>query len=487
MDKSDIFQDPDLDQVFMTDENVLSDIIELCDLKKSETVLEIGSGPGNLTEALAAKCKKVVTIEIDERRKDELEKKFSGKNVQIVWGNALEILEKKSVRFDRIVANPPYAISEALIKALFRHDFISSILTLPSKFVERLAANPEEDRYSRLSLFSQAFFKIETLLRVEKSAWTPSPDTSSFVVKLTPRKPADSRELLLREMSLQDDKKLKNALRDAMSKSDGKTKRSAMEVIRNAGVPKKLLDKKISEIGLRDIMEVAAKFGGKKYKLVAFDLDGTLIDEKECIWKIIHDHVGTDPKIREDLMEKFFSGKITYADWAYHDIERWKEMGVTMDTLAKKVKEFRLMPGAMETLKTLKKKGYKLALISGSIGIVLDTFIPDAHRIFDHVVINRLTFEDDGKITGIDVPEDYKEKESKARSLERIASLEGVSPEECVFVGDSDNDFDVMKVSGLSIGFMPTKKISSVSDVIIKKKDVREIMKYLNDGQHNPL
>ncbi len=261
MDKNDFFQDPELDQVFMTDASILEKIVEISDVKKSETVLEIGTGPGNLTEALAKKCKKLITIEIDERMKTDLERKFGKtKNIHIVWGNALDVLEKGNLRFDKMVANPPYAISEALVKALFTQNFRTAILTLPWRFVERLTANPEEDAYSRLSMFAQVFFRIETLFRVEKNAWAPRPDTLSFVVRITPDKPKDARETVLREMALQDDKKLKNALREALVKTKEKTKRGARDEIDDIGLPEKLLEKKISQMSMDEIQKVAGKF-----------------------------------------------------------------------------------------------------------------------------------------------------------------------------------------------------------------------------------
>jgi 16S rRNA (adenine1518-N6/adenine1519-N6)-dimethyltransferase len=256
MDKGALFQDPSLDQVFMTDASIIERIVEFSELKKDETVLEIGTGPGTLTEKLARKCKKVLTIEIDERLKPDLTRKFSKtKNVEVIWGNALEVIEKGKLHYDKIVANPPYAISEALVKSLLGKEFDSAILTLPWRFVERLTANPEEDHYSKLSLFSQAFFKVETLLRIEKDAWHPRPDTLSMVIRLSPRKPG-ARETLVRELFLQDDKKLKNALREALVKCKGNTKRTAKDAIEDTGLPKKILDKKISGMSMEEINDI---------------------------------------------------------------------------------------------------------------------------------------------------------------------------------------------------------------------------------------
>jgi 16S rRNA (adenine1518-N6/adenine1519-N6)-dimethyltransferase len=263
---SGFYQDMDLDQVFMADEKILEKIVDYADLEKTETVLEIGTGSGNLTKALARKAKNVITIEIDERLKPALKKELGGqKNVKIIWGNALELIENVHLGFDKVISNPPYSISEPLIKTLFGRSFKLAILTMPWRFVERLTATPEEHAYSKLSLFAQSFFRIETLMPVNADAWSPRPDTKSFIIRLSPKKPADDKDMMLRELILQDDKKLKNALREAMIKSNLKsghekgTKRIARNAIDDIGFSQKMLEKKISEMGLGEIREVKNK------------------------------------------------------------------------------------------------------------------------------------------------------------------------------------------------------------------------------------
>ena len=76
-------------------------------------------------------------------------------------------------------------------------------------------------------------------------------------------------------------------------------------------------------------------------------------------------------------MDDFFSKKITYAEWARHDINMWKEKGVTRDGLKKAIAPLRLMPGALETIQELKKKGMRLAVISGSLDIALEHVLPN--------------------------------------------------------------------------------------------------------------
>ena len=262
----DFSQDIGLDQVFMDDEKMLKRIVAGADLKKDETVLEIGPGPGNLTRMLAERSKKVIAIEIDPRLKEPLGKALVNlKNVRIIWGNALEAIENIDISFDKLVCNPPYSIAEPLIKALFRKRFKAAIMTLPWRFVERLTANPEEAYYSKLSLFAQSFFRIETLMMVPVGAWTPEPDMVGVVIKMVPYNAKTLPEIFLREFALQSDKKLKNALREAIIRSaairgKGKgTKKSAKNAMEGIDLNVKLLDKKISEMSLKEIKSVVKR------------------------------------------------------------------------------------------------------------------------------------------------------------------------------------------------------------------------------------
>lgn len=256
---ADFSQDLRMDQVFMRDEKTLERIIELAGIRKADTVLEIGTGTGNLTRLLAEKAKRVITIEIDEKLKPVLKNQLGNfKNVRIIWGNALEVIEKGGLDFDKIVSNPPYSISEPLITSLFGLKFEYAILTLPWRFVERLTANPEESRYSKLSMFAQAFFGVETMMQVPDDAWYPRPDTSSVVIKLVLKDELSKDDEVIQELAKQSDKKLKNAVREAIVRhSPGKgTKRKARNAMDDIGLSTRLLDKKISEMKLGEIRHV---------------------------------------------------------------------------------------------------------------------------------------------------------------------------------------------------------------------------------------
>ncbi len=215
-----------------------------------------------------------------------------------------------------------------------------------------------------------------------------------------------------------------------------------------------------------------------KYKLVCFDVDGTLIDNVTFSWQVFHDYFQTDRHRREDAQKKFFKGEITYLQWAEHDIELWKEKNAKKEDFFKALKNLKLMEGAMETLRELKKRKIKLAIISGSINLVLERFIPNYNEYFDDVFLSRIYFDETGAISKVEATE--FDMDAKALALRKIAEREKIDLKECAFVGDYLNDIKIMQEAGLGIAFnCKYDEVKKAANIVIEKKDLREILKYI--------
>ena len=213
-----------------------------------------------------------------------------------------------------------------------------------------------------------------------------------------------------------------------------------------------------------------------KYKLICFDLDGTIVDDTEYIWITLHDMFGVPKEVRRKHYLAYTNKEITYQQWFNSDISEWKKRGKTKKDFIDEVNKLKLMEGAKETVYALKEKGYKLALISGSLKIVVDTLFPD--HPFNDVFINELVFDkDDNLIDGKATPFDM---ERKADGMRMIAEREGLSLKECVFIGDNKNDIHIAEIAGFTISFnSKSERLNELADVIIEKKDLREVLKYL--------
>ncbi len=141
------------------------------------------------------------------------------------------------------------------------------------------------------------------------------------------------------------------------------------------------------------------------------------------------------------------------------------------------------MKGAKETINELKKKRLKLAIISGSLNIVLEHLFPNYKKYFDYVLINKIFFDKKGKISRTNFT--AYDEEKKILGLKKIAKNEKIKLEKCVFVGDHKNDVHIAKESGLSISFnSKSKELDKVCDIVIKKKDLREVLKYINKNKN---
>lgn len=164
----------------------------------SAHVIEIGAGPGNLTERIAAHAGSVTAIELDhqyERILFDLSQQYP--NVSVVFGDALSV-DYKAMRPDRyqelqIIANPPYHIVEPLMGILATLPLQDAILMVGDKLSATLSeTNPTRSDFTRLSLLAMGFFEIELLAKIPKRSFYPPPRTDSQLIRLTPKEDTES-------------------------------------------------------------------------------------------------------------------------------------------------------------------------------------------------------------------------------------------------------------------------------------------------------
>lgn len=186
-------QRKDLGQHFLRDQGVLDTVVGASRLEPGQNVLEIGPGPGNLTERLSLRVGdtgRVIAIEADPN----FAKLLAGKwpNVQLVVGDAVQTDLAAFGRFDRIVANLPYLISGPITIAFLqllrdpatRWGF--AVLMYQKEFAERLLAHAGDDAYGRLSVHAARWVKATKVREVPPGAFDPPPKVDSLVISLEP-------------------------------------------------------------------------------------------------------------------------------------------------------------------------------------------------------------------------------------------------------------------------------------------------------------
>jgi phosphoserine phosphatase len=216
------------------------------------------------------------------------------------------------------------------------------------------------------------------------------------------------------------------------------------------------------------------------YKLVCFDVDGTLIQNVKFSWQLFHDHFNVDPKRREQGKKAFLKGDISYLQWAEHDVGLWKEKKVTKKDFFKAIdsNHITLVDGVRETLETLKKNGMKIGVISGSLNVMLERFLPDYDTLFDDVFLSRLTFDENGVINGvIATPYDI---EHKATALRMISEREKIPLNQTVFIGDYLNDLHVLQLAGLGIAFNAKhREVKDAANVSVDSANMKDILPHI--------
>ncbi len=224
-------------QHYMIDKSLIAFIIENSELVKEDVVLEIGYGKGALTRELAKKCK-VIAIDIEEYKIDI-------KNTTFVTGNILKLFNElyDKYKFNKIVANIPYNISEPLMKLIFKkHSEIELILlTVGQNF-----ANILQETNNRLGIITNKLYEFEIIKTVKPKSFNPPPKVNSSVIQLIPK--YDSFSDLYVHLILLDDKLLKNALEAIITT---KTKKE-IKTLTTA----KMFEKKLYELNNSEFMEL---------------------------------------------------------------------------------------------------------------------------------------------------------------------------------------------------------------------------------------
>ena len=181
-----------LGQNFLIDGNILQIILREADVRRDETVLEIGPGLGVLTEALVERAKHVVAIEKDRRLCDYLRERFP--QVELIAGDAVEVLDSRfTVQGSgfKVVSNLPYSISTPILEQLVESDLKPRrmVVTLQREVGRRLAARPRHKDYGALTVFTQLHYHCTVAHVVSPRCFYPSPRVESAIVVLDRRDP----------------------------------------------------------------------------------------------------------------------------------------------------------------------------------------------------------------------------------------------------------------------------------------------------------
>lgn len=187
-----IYARKSMGQNFLTDDEILDNIVEQANIKKDELVIEIGPGLGNLTKYILKKEAKVLAFEIDKNMENILNKRFNSQdNLKIVMKDFLKANINEYIKKGektKIIANLPYYITTPIIfKLLENKEQISDIVIMVQKEVaDRIIASPKSKDFGILSINVKCKSNVEKLFDVPKDAFIPEPSITSSVIRITP-------------------------------------------------------------------------------------------------------------------------------------------------------------------------------------------------------------------------------------------------------------------------------------------------------------
>jgi phosphoserine phosphatase len=202
-------------------------------------------------------------------------------------------------------------------------------------------------------------------------------------------------------------------------------------------------------------------------KLICFDVDGTLVKHPAdmTIWEVLNLRFGSTRETNRRRYEMYRRREITYDEWVALDVGDWVSAGATREEILESVAEFNLVEGVRETMGELKRRGFQLAVISGTIDILFDTLYPD--HPFEDVFTNKIFFDGDGKLTSWQAtPFDGY---GKPAALRRITRERDIPISRSAFVGDGENDVPLLGVAGMFVAYEPrSDELEAGADVVIK-------------------
>ena len=179
-----MYKKKSLGQHFLKNPYYLGLIADAADIKKGETVLEIGPGEGTLTAALLERGASIVAVEKDARLIPVLKDKFAADNFKVIEGDALYYDLSKNFPENapyKVAGNIPYYITGALFKKFLsgEHQPSRLVFLVQREVAERIAREKKE---SVLSLSIKAYGEPRYIKTVPRGAFAPPPKVDSAIL-----------------------------------------------------------------------------------------------------------------------------------------------------------------------------------------------------------------------------------------------------------------------------------------------------------------
>ncbi|MFA6249875.1 MAG: HAD-IB family phosphatase [Candidatus Shapirobacteria bacterium] len=204
-------------------------------------------------------------------------------------------------------------------------------------------------------------------------------------------------------------------------------------------------------------------------KLVVFDLNKTLI--RENTWYNLNLALGVTKEEDADIMARYDQGLISYAQSQKILEQLYLERSrPTLSQIQKIIFQYHYLPGAKSIIKLLLSRGYFVALISGSIDLLVEKVAQELN-IPLYGAHNRFVFDQKGNFQQIIC--DGDDTDFKLRLFRRFCRQLDISPQSAVCVGDGDNDQKIFLESRHGITFSNSRLAATSWKTISRLMDLK--------------
>jgi 16S rRNA (adenine1518-N6/adenine1519-N6)-dimethyltransferase len=217
-----------LGQNFLVDVNIQRKIVEALEPGPADTVMEIGPGPGALTQHLVGRAGRLVLVELDNHLAPRLAALYAGDpSVRVIHRDVLrvpleEVTEEPAAL--KVIGNIPYNITTPILFSLLerRPRPAAIVLMVQREVADRILAPEGGKAYGALAVGVRAVASVRRVMNVSRDAFRPAPDVMSTVIRIDPHVPprlSEAEEQPLRMLTRaafgQRRKQFQRILRDA--------------------------------------------------------------------------------------------------------------------------------------------------------------------------------------------------------------------------------------------------------------------------------
>jgi phosphoserine phosphatase len=235
-----------------------------------------------------------------------------------------------------------------------------------------------------------------------------------------------------------------------------------------AGLPLEVADR-VARTALAGspVDAIAQDAAGRRKRLLIADMDSTMVTSETL------DELAGEAGLKEEISaitRRAMNGELDFEGALRERVGMLK--GLALEALERTWVTTALMPGAEESVATMRAHGARCALVSGGF-----TFFTGrvAERLGFHEHYSNTLLHDAGQLTGL-VGEPILGRNAKLVTLKRLAGEEGLDLAQTLAVGDGANDLDMLCAAGLGVAFKAKPVVAAAARARVDHADLRALL-----------